>query len=218
MISLIPYKQERPLSILAMGAHCDDIEIGCGGTLLTLARNNPDIHITWIVFSSTEKRKLEATEAANLYCRNAGSLEIRILDFKDGFLPYHGENLKNTFESIKAEIDPDIVFTHYRHDLHQDHRLVSELTWNTFRNHLILEYEIPKWDGDLGTPDMFVHLEETTGLTKIEYLQQAYNSQKSKTWFTDDLFWSIMRIRGMESSSPSGIAEGFYSRKSVLKF
>ena len=218
MISLTPYKQERPLTILAMGAHCDDIEIGCGGTILTLTRNNPDIHITWIVFSSTEKRKLEATEAANLYCRNAGSQEIRILDFKDGFLPYHGENLKNTFESIKTEIDPDIVFTHYRHDLHQDHRLVSELTWNTFRNHLILEYEIPKWDGDLGAPDMFVHLEETTGLTKIEYLQQAYNSQKSKTWFTDDLFWSIMRIRGMESSSPSGIAEGFYSRKSVLKF
>ena len=217
MINLKLNKFDKPLTILAMGAHCDDIEIGCGGTILSIIKDNPHVNITWIVFSSTEKRKVEATIGAKLYCENAATLDLKILDFKDGFLPYLGEDLKNTFESLKEEINPDLIFTHYRHDLHQDHRLVSELTWNTFRNHLILEYEIPKWDGDIGTPNTFVHLDEAMGLKKIEYLQQAYNSQKTKAWFTDDLFWSLMRIRGMESNSLSHIAEAFYSRKSVLK-
>lgn len=216
MISLKLNNLEEPLTVLAMGAHCDDIEIGCGGTILSIIKGNPHVNITWIVFSSTGKRKIEATKGAKLYCENAATFDLKIFDFKDGFLPYHGEDLKNTFESLKGEINPDLIFTHYRYDLHQDHRLVSELTWNTFRNHLILEYEIPKWDGDIGTPNTFIHLDEATGLTKIKYLQQIYNSQKTKAWFTDDLFWSIMRIRGMESNSPSLIAEAFYSRKSVL--
>ncbi len=207
----------EPLTIMAMGAHCDDIEIGCGGTILSIIKDNPLVNITWIVFSSTEKRKAEATIAAKLYCENAATFDLKILDFKDGFFPYHGEDLKNTFESLKGGGDPDLIFTHYRQDLHQDHRLISELTWNTFRNHLILEYEIPKWDGDIGVPNTFVHLDEATGLKKIKYLQQVYNSQRTKAWFTDDLFWSLMRIRGMESNSPSRIAEAFYSRKSVLK-
>ena len=217
MISLKIDKSEETITILAMGAHCDDIEIGCGGAILSIIKDNPHVNITWIVFSSTEKRKVEATKGAKLYCENAAAFDLRIMDFKDGFLPYHGEDLKNTFESLKGEINPDLIFTHYRHDLHQDHRLVSELTWNTFRNHLILEYEIPKWDGDIGTPNTFVHLDEATGLKKIKYLQQIYNSQKTKAWFTDDLFWSLMRIRGMESNSPSLIAEAFYSRKSILR-
>jgi LmbE family N-acetylglucosaminyl deacetylase len=216
MISLKLNKLEEPLTILAMGAHCDDIEIGCGGTILSIIKDNPHVNITWIVFSSTEKRKVEATKGAKLYCENAAAFDLKVLEFQDGFLPYHGEDLKNTFESLKGEINPDLIFTHYRHDLHQDHRLVSELTWNTFRNHLILEYEIPKWDGDIGTPNTFVHLDEATGLKKIKYLQKIYNSQKTKVWFTDDLLWSLMRIRGMESNSPSLIAEAFYSRKSVL--
>lgn len=218
MLNLKLYKLGEPITILAIGAHCDDIEIGCGGTILSILNNNPHVSITWIVFSSTENRKAEATKGAELYCKNAAMLDLKILDFKDGFLPYSGEDLKKTFESLKSEINPDLIFTHYRLDLHQDHRLVSELTWNTFRNHLIMEYEIPKWDGDIGTPNTFVHLDEATGLKKIDYLQQAYNSQKTKAWFTDDLFWSLMRIRGMESNSPSSIAEAFYSRKSVLKF
>ena len=201
---------------VALGAHCDDIEIGCGGTLLSLIESDTEVNITWVVFSSNEQRKVEATLGANLFTNNGEALNLKILDFKDGYLPYHGEAVKEAFESLKATVNPDLIFTHYRHDLHQDHRLVSELTWNTFRNHLILEYEIPKWDGDLGAPNSFVHLQQTTVDKKIQYLQQAYNSQQSKSWFTDDLFRSIMRIRGMESNSPSLLAEAFYSRKCVL--
>ena len=217
MLGLTLNNLSNPLSILVIGAHCDDIEIGCGGTILSIVEGNPDVHITWVILSSTENRKTEAIKSANLYCADATEFDLKILDFKDGFLPYIGESLKNTFEHLKGEIDPDIIFTHYRHDLHQDHRLVSELTWNTFRNHLILEYEIPKWDGDLGTPNTFFHLDEATGRKKLKYLQQIYESQKTKAWFTDDLFWALMRIRGMESNSPSGIAEAFYFRKCVLK-
>ena len=209
-------RTDRPPTILFLGAHCDDIEIGCGGTIMSLLDSVVDVNITWVVFSSNEQRKVEATRGANLFTNNGGALNLKILDFKDGYLPYHGEAVKEAFESIKATVNPDLIFTHYRHDLHQDHRLVSELTWNTFRNHLILEYEIPKWDGDLGAPNSFVHLQQTTVDKKIQYLQQAYNSQQSKSWFTDDVFRSIMRIRGMESNSPSLLAEAFYSRKCVL--
>lgn len=216
MIDLKLEVKDKPLKILALGAHCDDIELGCGGALLSIISNNPDINITWVVFSSNEERKVEATTGARLFTENAKSVDLKIYGFRDGFLPYHGEDLKDTFESIKTEVNPDLIFTHYRHDLHQDHRLVSELTWNTFRNHMILEYEIPKWDGDLGVPNAFFHLEEATGSKKIRYLQQTYNSQQTKAWFTDDLFWSLMRIRGMESNSPSRIAEAFYSRKIIL--
>jgi len=217
MINLKSEKQSSPKKILVLGAHCDDIEIGCGGTLLSIIKDNPNVDICWVVFSSNERRKQEATNGAHEFCTNVNKLDLRIFDFRDGFLPYHGEQVKEVFESLKKEINPDLVFTHYRHDLHQDHRLVSELTWNTFRDHLILEYEIPKWDGDLGIPNSFVHLDEDLGLKKIKILQQTYNSQQNKAWFTDDLFWSLMRIRGMESNSPSRIAEAFYSRKSVLK-
>ena len=216
MIALRPRTNGAPLEVLVLGAHCDDIEIGCGGSLLEMTSANPDIKLTWVVLSSNPQRKEEATLGAQLFTRGARALDLRILDFRDGFFPYQGEAVKDAFESIKAEVDPDLIFTHYRHDLHQDHRIVSELTWNTFRNHLILEYEIPKWDGDLGIPDTFVHLPEAIAEQKIKYLQQAYNSQHTKAWFTDDLFHSLMRIRGMESNSPSLLAEGFYSRKSVL--
>jgi len=216
MINLKLKKTSESLTILALGAHCDDIEIGCGGTILSIINNNANVNITWIVFTSNEKRKVEASIGAKLFTKNVKKLDLKIYDFRDGFLPYHGEELKEIFEEIKKNIDPDLIFTHYRHDLHQDHRLVSELTWNTFRNQFILEYEIPKWDGDLGAPNSFVHLEESIASQKIKYLQQTYNSQQTRAWFTDDLFWSIMRIRGMESNSPSRIAEAFYTRKSVL--
>ena len=216
MIKMIPDFNSSKISILALGAHCDDIEIGCGATLLNLLNQNSDIEITWVVFSSNDKRKLEATEGARLFSDKANSLDLRIFDFKDGFLPYQGENVKETFESLKKEVNPDLIFTHYRNDLHQDHRLVSEMTWNTFRNHMILEYEIPKWDGDLGAPNSFFHLDEETCEAKIKYLQQAYNSQQDKAWFTDDLFRSLMRIRGMESNSPTRLAEAFYSRKYII--
>ena len=220
MISLQPVTKSdnTPISILLLGAHCDDIEIGCGGTILSMIQDNPNVKITWVTFSSNEQRKKEAILGAELFTQGAQSLDLRVFDFKDGFLPYNGEAVKESFEQIKKGLNPDIIFTHYRHDLHQDHRLISELTWNTFRNHYILEYEIPKWDGDLGSPNSFVHIDETNGLKKIQFLQQAYNSQQTKAWFTDDLFWSLMRIRGMESNSPSRIAEAFYNRKTVLSF
>lgn len=208
---------KSPLRVLCLGAHCDDIEIGCGGSLLALLENRTDIEITWVVFASNDVRRNEAQTGAELFSKGASSLDVRILDFRDGFLPTEPVRLKETFESIKASIpEPDLIFSHYRHDLHQDHRTVSELTWNTFRNHLVLEYEIPKWDGDMGQPNLFVPLAKHNGDKKIRYLQQAYRSQSEKPWFSHDLFWSLMRIRGMECNSAETIAEAFYSRKMVV--
>jgi LmbE family N-acetylglucosaminyl deacetylase len=203
--------------ILCLGAHCDDIEIGCGGTLLQLLEHNTNIEITWVVFTSSDERKIEAEVGVKLFTQGVKKLTLKVFNFRDGFLPYSGIELKEAFEAIKSDITPpDLILTHYRNDLHQDHRKVSELTWNTFRNHMILEYEIPKWDGDLSTPNTFIHLTDNIGKKKIAYLQQAYNSQQAKKWFTDDLFWSLMRIRGMECNSPENIAEAFYTRKLVL--
>jgi len=212
----IPESTE-PLHILCLGAHCDDIEIGCGGTILSIIKNNPDVKISWIVFSSIASRKEEAILGANLFTDGAKNVDVRVLDFEDGFLPYAGKAVKIAFEKVKQDNpNPDIIFTHYRQDMHQDHRKVCELTWNTWRNHTILEYEIPKWDGDMGIPNSFVHLDQDIARKKITLLQQVYNSQQEKAWFTDDLFWSLMRIRGMESNSPSTVAEAFHTRKTVL--
>jgi len=208
---------DKTYHILCLGAHCDDIEIGCGGALLDILKHNNNIHVTWVVFTSNEKRRLEAEAGAKLFLDGAASSDVRIFDLRDGFLPYAGERVKELCEDIKKTIDvPDIVFTHARHDRHQDHRFISELTWNTFRNHLVLEYEIPKWDGDMGVPNTFIELSEETARKKIEFLQRVYNTQQEKKWFTDDLFWSLMRIRGMESGAVSRLAEAFYSRKIVL--
>jgi len=207
---------DKPLNVLCLGAHCDDIEIGCGGTLLTLLSQNPMVNVYWQIFSSTPSRKQEAIAGAKRFTANASHLEIDIRDFKDGYLPYEGSAVKDAIEHTKSSFSPYIVFTHYRDDLHQDHRKVSELTWNTFRNHLILEYEIPKWDGDLGSPNTFVAIEQEVAEEKIAALQEIYNSQNNKSWFTDDLFHSILRIRGMESNSHSRLAEAFYTRKIAL--
>ena len=202
---------------MCLGAHCDDIEIGCGGALLDILSKNPNIEITWVIFTSTEARKKEAELGAELFTKNAKNLHLKIFEFRDGYLPYSGLEIKEAFEQVKNEISPpDLIFTHYRNDMHQDHRKVSELTWNTFRSHMILEYEIPKWDGDISVPNTYIHLSDDIGKQKIAYLQQAYNTQQAKKWFTDDLFWSLMRIRGMECNAPRNIAEAFYSRKIVL--
>jgi LmbE family N-acetylglucosaminyl deacetylase len=206
----------RPLHVLCLGAHCDDIEIGCGGTLLSLIKNNANIHIHWHLFTSTPTRKKEAIEGAELFCEGAASVDIEIRSFKDGFLPCEGTEVKNAMEDIKKSVTPDIIFTHNRNDLHQDHIKISDLTWNTFRNHFIIEYEIPKWDGDLGVPNLFVPIDQSLAKSKIAKIQQAYKTQKGKAWFTDDLFWSLMRIRGMECNSASSLAEGFYARKIQL--
>ncbi len=211
-------ESKEPLNVLCLGAHCDDIEIGCGGAMLELIRTRSLVNIYWQVFTSTPSRKEEAIRGAKRVCSGANSLEIDILDFRDGYLPYEGAAVKEACEETKAKFSPDLIFTHYRSDLHQDHRKVSELTWNTFRDHLIWEYEIPKWDGDLNSPNVFVPLERSVADEKLSILQSVYNSQNNKNWFTDDLFFSILRIRGMECNSASGLAEGFYVRKNIIGF
>jgi LmbE family N-acetylglucosaminyl deacetylase len=206
----------EPYNILCLGAHCDDIEIGCGGTILKLIESYEKVNLWWVVFSSTEQRIKEAQRSAELFLKEVANKTILIQDFRDGFLPFHGIEVKECFEQLKQAFSPDLILTHCRHDLHQDHRLIAELTWNTFRNHLILEYEIPKYDGDLGNPNFFSHLEESICRRKIQYLFEAFESQREKHWFTDDTFRSLLRLRGLESNAPSKYAEAFYCRKGVF--
>jgi LmbE family N-acetylglucosaminyl deacetylase len=204
-----------PLRLLCVGAHCDDIEIGCGGTILNLVRSRK-LDIRWVVFSFSEERKAEAVRSAEMFLKEVPLREIIIHGFRDGFFPYIGTELKEQFEQLKTEFSPDLIFTHYRYDLHQDHRLVSELTWNTFRNHFILEYEIPKYDGDFGSPNLFVPLDESVCREKIDAILSAFPSQRHKHWFSRDLFSAILRLRGMEANAVSGYAEGFYCRKALM--
>lgn len=203
------------LTVLCLGAHCDDIEIGCGGTLLHLKAAFPRLKFHWIVFSAGGPRGQEARKAAGLFtagCEN----EIVLKDFRDGFLPYSGAKVKEFFEEMKGQVNPDLIFTHWHGDAHQDHRLLSELTWNTFRNHLILEYEIPKYDGDIGRPNLFVPLAAPLYENKVDYLIEAFASQRTKKWFERETFLGLMRLRGMESNSPSGYAEAFHAKKVVI--
>jgi LmbE family N-acetylglucosaminyl deacetylase len=207
---------ESEYKILCIGAHCDDIEIGCGGTILKLIENYPNVSIYWVVFSSNEQRAQEATTSANVFLKEIKVKKIIIKSFRDGFLPFEGIEVKECFEQLKQEFTPDIIFTHYRNDRHQDHRLISDFTWNTFRNHLILEYEIPKYDGDLGIPNFFVHLDEALCRRKCQYIMEAFPTQNHKQWFTEETFRSILRIRGIESNAPNNYAEAFYCRKIVF--
>jgi LmbE family N-acetylglucosaminyl deacetylase len=175
--------------VLCLGSHCDDIEIGCGGTILRLIENYPNIEFYWVVFSSNSQREPEAYQSANSFLKKAKAKTIVIKKFRDGFFPFIGIEIKEFFEQLKQDFNPDIVFTHYRHDLHQDHRLISELTWNSFRNHLILEYEIPKYDGDLGSPNFFVHLDE--GFAKIKQIifWIAFNPRRKSIGLPKKLFY-----------------------------
>jgi LmbE family N-acetylglucosaminyl deacetylase len=201
----------RPIErVLAVGCHADDIEIGCGGTLIALSRARPGIAFTWVVLAAPGDRAAEARASARAFLADAGGPDVRVHEFRDGFLPYVGAEVKEVFEELK-DVQPDLVFTHTRRDLHQDHRLACELTWNTFRNHLILEYEIPKYDGDLGAPNVFVPLEGSLVEEKLRILRDHYASQHSKHWFDDELFRGLMRLRGMESASR--YAEAFTCRK-----
>jgi LmbE family N-acetylglucosaminyl deacetylase len=203
-------------SVLCLGSHCDDIEIGCGGTILTLIKKNRDIVFHWVIFSSDQQRKRETNESANVFLKDAKERKIVFRNFRNSFFPFTGSDIKEYFERLKRQFCPDLIFTHYRNDLHQDHRLISELTWNTFRNHLILEYEIPKYDGDLGSPNFFVPLEDTICRKKIKYILNSYKSQEEKRWFDQDTFLAILRLRGMESNAAERYAEAFYCRKMVL--
>ncbi len=202
--------------VLCLGAHSDDIEIGCGGTILKLIENYPDIEFYWVVFSANQQRAQEVSESAEIFLRHAKEKSIVIKNFRDGFFPYIGLEIKEYFERLKQEFSPDLILTHYRNDLHQDHRLISELTWNTFRDHLILEYEIPKYDGDLGCPNFFVHLNETTCRRKIKYILDSFKTQTENQWFSEQTFLAILRLRGIESNAPDEYAEAFYCRKMVL--
>lgn len=204
------------LKLLCLGAHSDDIEIGCGGTILRLLEENPDAEVQWVVLSAKGQRKVEALDSANLFLANARRKEIVLEEFRDGFFPYMGAEIKSFFEELKLKWSPHIILTHYRQDLHQDHRLVSELTWNTFRNHLILEYEIVKYDGDIGSPNFFVHLSESNCRNKIRGILDCFRSQRDKSWFTEDTFYSMLRLRGLESNAPEKYAEGYYCRKAVF--
>ena len=202
--------------VLCVGAHSDDIEIGCGGTLLQLTQNSPGIEFHWLVLASNPVRAIEAEKSADAFLKNAGQRTVSIQSFRDGFLPFSGREVKECFETLKRNFEPDLIFTHYRHDLHQDHRFLCELTWNTFRNHLILEYEIPKYDADLGTPNFFVPLPESVCDQKISMLLRHFGSQRNKQWFDSDLFRGHLRLRGVEAASPTRFAEGFHCRKLLL--
>jgi len=206
----------NPRTLLCLGAHCDDIEIGSGGTVLRLAEHYPDLHVYWVVLSSSPARAAEAHKSAERFLERARHKDVVIKDFRNSFFPFIGAQIKEFFEELKSRIAPDLVLTHARGDLHQDHRLTCELTWNTFRDHLILEQEIPKYDGDLGAPNVFVPLQPAHCEAKVTNILECFPSQHDHPWFTRETFMALMRLRGVESNAPSGYAEAFYCRKAVL--
>jgi LmbE family N-acetylglucosaminyl deacetylase len=203
-------------SIVCLGAHSDDIEIGAGATLVRLVQEHPGVRVTWVVMCSTPDRRAEAEASVRDLCAGAGSLDVRIHDLRDGFVPAEWARAKELVEAAAAAADADLVVTHTRHDLHQDHRTLAELAWNTWRDHLILECEVPKYDGDLRTPTLYVPLGEDHVARKIDVLMRHFGTQATKHWFTPETFRGLMRLRGIECRSPSGYAEGFHVRKIVL--
>jgi LmbE family N-acetylglucosaminyl deacetylase len=202
--------------ILCLGAHSDDIEIGMGGTLLKLLAERSDLEIWWIVFSGLGLRGEEARQSANAFLSGVANQQVRIGSFRESYFPSEWPGIKDWFEEIKSKFDPEVVFTHYCEDRHQDHRVLSDLAWNTFRNHLILEYEILKYDGDLGSPNLFIPLSDELCARKIELLLKHFKTQSTKHWFTKDTFEALSRIRGIECASATGRAEAFYCRKIEL--
>jgi len=204
-------------TVLCLGAHADDIELGCGGTLLRLLAENAGLRIHFVVLSAPNERASEAESSARTFLGAADKVDVSVADFKEMYFPYLGEGFKNYFVRLGSTVTPDLIFTHWREDLHQDHRTVSELTWQTFRDHLILEYEIPKWDGDMGRPNVFVPLDRDTCERKVEHLLKAFPSQAGRDWFDPEVFWGLLRLRGMEAHSPHKYAEAFHCRKLGLR-
>ena len=206
-----------PLSVLCLGAHADDIEIGCGGTILALLAARRNVNCHWVVFSGAGgPREREARESASQFLAGAGARGVDVHQFRDGHFPAALSEIKDVLEAVKRAFTPDVVFAHCRDDRHQDHRIVSDVAWQTFRDHLILEYEIPKWDGDLGQPNLYVPLLRDIARRKTEHLLAAFPSQRSKRWFTEDALLALLRLRGVESAAPEGLAEAFYARKAVV--
>ena len=205
---------QEPLRLLCLGAHADDIEIGCGGTLLRMLAEHPKSRVDWVVFSGEGARQAEAEASARDFLEGAGDRSVRVLGFRDGFFPWQGTEIKETFERLKAELDPTVVLTHWKADAHQDHRTLAELTWNTWRRHLVLEYEIPKMEGDIGNPGLFVPLDEGVVRHKIDLLMRHFGSQRSKSWFSEETFRALLRLRGINAGTDW--AEAFHCRRLVV--
>ncbi len=206
-----------PLRILCLGAHADDIEIGCGGTILRLLTEHPGSTVRWLVCSGAgTAREGEARDGAGRFLVEAAERLVAVLSYRDGHFPVALSGIKEALEDVRAAFTPDLVFTHQRDDLHQDHRTVSDATWQTFRDHLLLEYEVPKWDGDLGRPNYYVALPGAVVSQKIEHLRAAFPSQRKKRWFAEDVFRALLRLRGVECGAAEGYAEAFYARKVAL--
>jgi LmbE family N-acetylglucosaminyl deacetylase len=202
--------------LLALGAHADDIEIGCGGSVLSLIAQQPALQVTWVVFGARGHREAEARASAQAFCAGAAALDVQVFDHPDGQFPQDAVRLKQRFEALKAQVQPDLIFTHALHDRHQDHRQVAEMTWATWRAHTVLEYEIPKYDGDLQPTNLYVPLTEAQAQRKVDLLLEHFASQRERHWFTADLFLAAMRLRGIESPQPTRHAEGFHARKLAL--
>lgn len=203
---------QAPRCVLLLGAHCDDIEIGCGATVLRLVERWPACRFAWVTLSSDPEREAETRAAARLLLAGARETTVRVERFRNSYFPYDGASIKDYFETLKSYA-PDLVFTHYRDDRHQDHRVVSDLTWNTFRDHLVLEYEVPKWDGDLGAPNTFVAITRAQLKRKTDLLLECFPSQRGRTWFSASTFEALARLRGIECNAPDGYAEAFFARK-----
>lgn len=217
MLRFTPDKnRSAELTVLCLGAHSDDLEIGCGGTILRLAEEYSRLAVTWVVFSADDNREPEARLSAGAFLEKAYSSRIVVEQFRDGFFPSLAGVLKERFEGLKREVDPDVIFTHFREDAHQDHRVICELTWNTWRDHAILEYEIPKYDGDLGRPNFYVALEESIARKKASLILRHFESQAAKPWFSEDTFLALMRLRAVESRAPGRFAEAYHCRKIVI--
>lgn len=206
----------RPLQILCLGAHSDDIEIGCGGTILKLLADYPGSSVTWVVFAAPNQRESEARASAADFLAGSATSTVVVHQFRESYFPHVGAEIKDAFEALRRTVEPDLVFSHHRHDVHQDHRVVAELTWNTFRRHLIAEYEIPKYEGDLGHPNLLVTLTRAQAERKVELLMQHFGSQAFRGWFRPDVFHGLMSVRGVECHAPEGRAEAFHLRKLVL--
>lgn len=214
-LALLPHA-ERPLRLLCLGAHPDDIEIGCGGTVLRLVNEVPDLEVRWIVFSGDDGRQAEASDSAATFLNNVCGKRVDLLRFRDGYFPFQGADIKDYFEALKKEYAPSLILTHWKGDAHQDHRLIAELTHDTFRNHLVLEYEIPKYDGDLGNPAFFVPLTRLQLDSKVEAIGRHFVSQRRRSWFSDDTFRAMARLRGIGCNAPEGFAEAFYVSRIVF--
>ena len=210
------FSDNQKPKILCLGAHADDIEIGCGGTILKIIEQYPKAQFYWVVFSAEGQRANEAKTSAETFLSNITSRIINVQAFQDSYFPFIGATIKDHFTILKNKFDPDIIFTHLTKDAHQDHRLIGELTWNAFRNHMILEYEIAKYDADLGRPNLYVHLSENLVQKKISNICEVFKSQFDKEWFGEESFRSLMRIRGLESNSSSKYSEAFVCRKVVV--